>query len=383
MKQKSLGLNAVLNGIKQCCSIIFPLITFPYISRVLGNDGYGKYSFSYSVTNYFILLAALGIYTYAIREGAKVRDDQKEVDKFCSQVFSINVCSAAISLLLLSIMVFCLPKFSGYKAYIFIQSTAIIMAVIGTDWVNGIFEDYFYITVRYIAVQCVCLIAMFVFVRKPEDIIPYCIISVLATNGGNLINVFYVRKYAKIRFTFDMDLKRHLVSLLILFVNSIAISIYVNSDITMLGFFESDAQVGVYSFASKIYNLLKQLINAVIVVSVPRIAYIMDHALGLFNYPVIEFRRHGDNATSEENRTKESRIQTFDDYIRFHEMGLERVTSENDKEMLKKGIEFLELRRRFFETGNIALWIKLASKYRAFYNSARGCLGDLYFVYRK
>lgn len=109
----------------------------------------------------------------------------------------------------------------------------------------------------------------------------------------------------------------------------------------------------------------------------------MDHALGLFNYPVIEFRRHGDNATSEENRTKESRIQTFDDYIRFHEMGLERVTSENDKEMLKKGIEFLELRRRFFETGNIALWIKLASKYRAFYNSARGCLGDLYFVYRK
>lgn len=149
------------------------------------------------------------------------------------------------------------------------------MAVIGTDWVNGIFEDYFYITVRYIAVQCICLLAMFVFVRRSEDIIPYCIISVLATNGGNLINVFYVRKYAKIRFIFNMNLKRHLVPLLILFVNSIAITIYVNSDITMLGFFESDAQVGVYSFASKIYNLLKQLINAVIVVSVPRIAYIL------------------------------------------------------------------------------------------------------------
>ena len=79
MKQKSLGVNALLNGIKQCCSIIFPLITFPYISRVLGSDGYGKYSFSYSVTNYFILLAALGIYTYAIREGAKIRDDQKAI----------------------------------------------------------------------------------------------------------------------------------------------------------------------------------------------------------------------------------------------------------------------------------------------------------------
>lgn len=109
----------------------------------------------------------------------------------------------------------------------------------------------------------------------------------------------------------------------------------------------------------------------------------MDHALGLLHYPVIDFRRHGDNATSGEKRTKESRIQTFNDYIHFHEMGLERVTSECDKKTLKKGIEFLELRKQFFKTRDIVLWVKLASRYRAFYNSPRGCLGDLYFVYRK
>lgn len=109
----------------------------------------------------------------------------------------------------------------------------------------------------------------------------------------------------------------------------------------------------------------------------------MDHALGLFHYPVIDFRRHGDNATSAEHRTKESRIETFDDYIHFHKMGLERVVSEEDKKILKKGIEFLELRKKFFQTGNIALWLKMATKYSAFYNSRRGCLGDLYFVYVK
>lgn len=272
---KALGFNALLNGIKQCCSIIFPLITFPYISRILGSEGYGKYSFSYSVTSYFILLATLGIYTYAIREGAKVRDRQKDIDRFCSQIFSINVCSAVISLTLLIFMIFFFPKFTEYRAYIFIQCTAIVMGVIGADWINGIFEDYLYITIRYIVIQCVCLLAMFIFVKRSEDIIQYCVISVLATNGGNLINIFYVRRYAKIRFTFNMDLKRHLLPLLILFVNSIAITIYVNSDITMLGFFESDKQVGVYSFASKIYNLLKQLINAIIVVSIPRIAYVI------------------------------------------------------------------------------------------------------------
>ena len=211
MKQKSLGVNAILNGIKQCCSILFPLVTFPYVSRILGNGGYGKYSFSFSITNYFILFAALGIYTYAVREGAKIRNEQNKINKFCSQVFSINVCSSIISLLLLFCLVFISPKLGDYKSYIFIQSTAIIMTLLGTDWVNGIYEDYFYITIRYIIVQLLCLIAMFSFVKTSDDIISYCIIAVLATNGGNFINIIYVKRYVKIKFTFHMKLKEHLI----------------------------------------------------------------------------------------------------------------------------------------------------------------------------
>lgn len=272
---KSLKANAILNGIKQCCQILFPLITFPYVSRVLGSEGFGKYSFSFSITNYFILLAALGVNTYAIREGAKIRNDTEKVNEFCSQVYSINICSALISYILLAALVICSQKVSVYAPYIMIQSAAIIMAAIGTDWVNSIFEDYFYITVRYIIIQIIALILMFVFVRNKNDIISYCLISVFATNGGNIINLFYVRRYVKVKFTFQMEIKKHIVPLLILFINSIAVTIYVNSDITMLGFFESDTVVGVYSFSSKIYNLLKQLINAVVVVSVPRIAFVM------------------------------------------------------------------------------------------------------------
>lgn len=109
----------------------------------------------------------------------------------------------------------------------------------------------------------------------------------------------------------------------------------------------------------------------------------MDHALALLNYPVIDFRRHGDNATSGESRTKESRIQTYNDYIFFHEMAIERVTSDKDKEILKRGIAFLEKRKRFFETRNILFWIELAINYQKFYNSLRGCFGDLYFVYKR
>ena len=275
MKQRSLKVNAVLNGIKQCCTILFPFITFPYVSRVLGNSGYGKYSFSQSVTSYFLLIAALGINTYSIREGAKIREDKKEITKFCSQVFSINIISAVFSYVCLLIVLIVSTKIGGYSPYILIQSMAILMAAFGINWINSIYEDYLYLTIRYIAVQAIAIVCMFIFVRTSDDVIPYCIITVFATSGGDIINLFYVRRYVHVKFTFHMDFRKHIVPLIVLFVNSIAVTIYVSSDITMLGFFADDATVGVYSFVSKIYNILKQLVNAIVVVALPRISYVI------------------------------------------------------------------------------------------------------------
>ena len=96
-KKKSVGINAVLNIIKQCCAIIFPLITFPYASRVLGVENYGKVNFGTSIISYFTLLAGLGITNYAIREGARIRDDKKNFSAFVNEVFTINVVTTLIS----------------------------------------------------------------------------------------------------------------------------------------------------------------------------------------------------------------------------------------------------------------------------------------------
>lgn len=272
---KSLKINALLNGIKQCCAILFPLITFPYISQVLGSEGYGKYSFAYSISSYFLLIAAFGISTYGIREGAKIRDDKEKITHFVSQLFSINILTVIISYIILFVVFAFSTKIRSYAPLILVQSLAMILAAVGTDWVNNIYEDFLYITLRYIFLQILSLVLMFLFVRTSKDVMIYCAISVLASSGGNLINIIYVRRCVKISFTLDLDLKKHLVPLAILFVNSLAISIYVSSDITILGFFYNDETVGIYSFASKIYSILKQLINAVIIVSVPRIAYVV------------------------------------------------------------------------------------------------------------
>ena len=97
MKKKSLGLNAFLNGLRSVLNLIFPLITFPYISRVLSVNGIGIYNFSNTYIGYFILIAGLGIATYAVREGAKYRDNKEQIEEFSSEVFSINILAGVIA----------------------------------------------------------------------------------------------------------------------------------------------------------------------------------------------------------------------------------------------------------------------------------------------
>lgn len=287
-KKRSLKVNAALNVIKQCCVIIFPLITFPYISRILGNDGFGKYSFSLSVLSYFRLFAGLGVSTYAIREGAKIRDDRIKLEKFSSQIFTINVLSTLVSMTAMIIIVMAVPKLSEYASYIYVLSIGVWLTTIGVDWINSIYEDYFYITVRYIIFEAIAIVFMFLFVRSRDDVLVYCLVATFAGYGGNIANVFYVRRYAHVHLTIHMDFKRHIVPLLVLLANSFAITIYVNSDIAMLGFYYNDAVVGTYSFVSKLYDILKQLINAIVVVSIPRAAYYLKNERDKYN---IELKR--------------------------------------------------------------------------------------------
>lgn len=101
MKEKSIKINAVLNVMKTVLSLVFPLITFPYITRVLQVNAIGKYDFSVSVISYFSLIAALGITTYAVREGTKYRGDQEKNESVRKRDFSINLYATIVSYILL------------------------------------------------------------------------------------------------------------------------------------------------------------------------------------------------------------------------------------------------------------------------------------------
>lgn len=284
MKTKSLGANAILNGIKSMMSVLFPVITFPYVSRVLQVDNLGKYNFAQSVVSYFLLISALGISTYAIREGAKYRDNYEKINTFACEIFTINIASAIFAYILLAAAMILSSKLREYSLLILIFSIQIFFTTIGVEWIYSIFEDYAYITKRSIWVHIVSLVLLFTFVKKQDDYYLYALITVMASSGANIFNFIHSKKYSKIKLTKQCNYKLHIRSILIIFATSIAKTIYVNSDITILGFLTNDYCVGIYSVSAKIYRIVKTFLSAVVVVSVPRLSnYLSNNNIDRFN----------------------------------------------------------------------------------------------------
>lgn len=272
MKIRSVKTNALLNVVKQSCNIIFPLITYPYVSRVLGNTGLGKYSFSSSITSIAGTIAALGISTYAIREGARIRNDKDKVKQFSSELFSINIISMLITVVALVLLTLFVPRLNRNAVLTYILCVNIVTSVLGRDWVNTIYEDFFFVTIRYIVFQSIAVVLIFLFVRKPEDCIIYTAITVFGNSGGYIANIFHTKKYVPYRLTNKINIKKHIKPILYLFGVSLAIQMYVQSDITVLGFYRPDSEIGIYTIASKVYEIIKSLLSAVIMVVIPRLS---------------------------------------------------------------------------------------------------------------
>lgn len=272
-KEKSIKTNAALNVIKQCCSVLFPLILYPYITRILGSAQFGRISFAVSIIEYGIILAALGIPTYAVREASRIRDDKEKSITITSQVFSISLLSLFMTLVLLFVCVLFIPRLRQDWLLYSILSINIVSFIIGRDWINTIYEDYFYISIRFIVFKLISLILIFIFVKNSSDFLKYAIITVVADSGAYLFNIIYTQKYLPYKITNKIDFKKHLKPILYLFCTTVAVKIYIQSDITILGLFRSESEVGVYSLATKIYSVIKALLNAIIFVTIPRVSY--------------------------------------------------------------------------------------------------------------
>lgn len=272
---KSIKKNFLYNILLNISSVIFPLITAPYVSRVLEPNGVGINNFANTYAGYFALVALLGIPTYGVREVAKLRDNKKELSKLISQLMSIaTITTLGVSTVYLFTIAIVGQLTVNYLLFI-IAGFAIYLAPFKINWYYQGIEEFGFITFRSLVIRTISLICLFIFVRDKDDLIIYVSLNVL---GGVIADVWNFVKMWKSgihpRFTFK-GLKPHLSPLLVLFASSIAISIYTVLDTIMLGFMTDYEEVGYYANAMHMTKIIVTAVTSLSLVAVPRVSYYM------------------------------------------------------------------------------------------------------------
>ena len=273
---KSVKTNVILNVIRQAVNMLAPLVTVPYVSRVLGSEVYGMVSFSRTYITYFILLASLGVANYAVREGAKLHSNREALNKFTSEIFSINVYMTLLSYLILAASLL-IPQLQPYRILISVFSLEILLNTLGVEWVCSVYEDYVFFTVRTVVVRIITIISTFVFVKSESDYYLYAGIIVISYAFTNIANLMHSRRYVDLRLTTNINLKTHITPIMVLFGNTVMATLYISSDNTILGLMSTDASVGLYTLATQAYSIVKTVTNAMTIVTLARLSYYINN----------------------------------------------------------------------------------------------------------
>ncbi|MBO4636391.1 MAG: flippase [Clostridiales bacterium] len=279
MGQPSVKKNFILNTMLSLSSIIFPILTNPYINRVLGPAGTGRVGFASSAVNYFALFASLGIPTYGIRACAKVRDNKALLSKTVLELQAINLILTFVVYIVFIPAVFLIPQFSCDKALMFILGSTILLSSIGVEFFYKAIEQYRYITVRSLIFKFIAFIAMYLLVRTENDVVIYGAITIFAASASNIMNFVHLRKMIVFKGLGKLNLKQHIGPTITFFAFACTISIYLNLDRFMLGVMTTRTDVGYYESATKIKSVLVALVTSLGAVLYPRVSYYVENKL--------------------------------------------------------------------------------------------------------
>lgn len=264
--------NFLMNFILTISNFLFPLITFPYVSRILGPNGMGISSFAISIISYFVILATLGSATYGIRACSQVSENKDELSKVTHEIIFINLITMIISYLFLC---FCVCLFDGLyenRESIAIASFMILLNVCSIEWFYRGVEKYTYITIVSLLFKLISLVSSFIFIQKSSDYFSFILISVISLSGSGIINLFNVKKYINFRFYNNYNLKRHIKPMMTFFFMSLAISVYTYTDSVLLGLFTNLDEVGFYNVAIRIKGILISIVTSLGVVLLPKLS---------------------------------------------------------------------------------------------------------------
>lgn len=255
---RSIKINYFFNLINSITQILFPLLTFPYASRIMLADGIGQVQFYNAIISYISLFTCLGIPLYAVREIAKIKTDTYKMSITTIEIIILHAILSIIGYIAVGIICISVPEVQENTILFIILSLSIFFTAIGCEWFYKGIEDFKYVAIRGLIIKIISVVLLFVLVKSKEDILWYGLYNVIGVLGGNLFNFFRLRKYItpqNIQFK-NIHPFRHLRSTLKIFIFNLTISLYLQLNTLLLGFIGSNASVGYFTAATKLISMI-------------------------------------------------------------------------------------------------------------------------------
>lgn len=263
--------NSIMMVLYEVLCLLVPLIITPYISRTLGAEGVGIYSYTYSIVTYFVILVQLGIKLYGRREIAKVNDNKKEYSKVFFELLYLELAMFAIVSLLYAVFIFWVVRSETYRIALIIQYIEIVVALLDISWLYFGLEKFTAIVIRNIVVRLAEIFLTLTLIHSERDVYSYIVIMA----GCNLLGVLSMwlgirSKIIKVSVS-KIDIQRRILPLTRLFIPVLSTTLFSIVDKTIIGLFINTESVGYYENAYKIAKIPVVVITALGNVALPRV----------------------------------------------------------------------------------------------------------------
>lgn len=261
--------NYLYNLSYQILTIILPIITVPYVTRIFTSEDLGNYGFYNSIVSYFSLFAMLGIGIYGTKQIAAARD----VSSTFWNIYAIQLIASILALFVYVMTLLSIPKMSGIVPIML--GIVLLTKMIDISWLFTGKEDFKKITLRNTMVKVAGVISIFTFIKSSEDLYLYIFLIVIFDFLGQFVMWIPAKKFIK-RPSFDTKIiKKNLHPIVLLFLPQVAISLYVVLDRTLLGLLGSYSDVGIYEQGQKLTSILLTVVSSLGAVMLPRVANLL------------------------------------------------------------------------------------------------------------
>lgn len=267
--------NVLYSIILACSGYVFTLITYPYVSRVLGVTNIGICNFVNSIVQYFIFFSSLGINIQGVREIARAKNNQTSLNNCFSSLFFLNFITTVIAIIIYCTVMFFVPQLATYRRLLYIGLLQIIMTPFLIEWFYKGIENFKYITLRSLFVKIIYIVSIFLFVKGKDDFEIYFAISCGMMVLNSAFNWSYKKQYVKLNFS-GISISPYIKSYLILGFYMLLTSMYTTLNTTFLGFSAGNKEVGFYTTATKLQTIILSLYTAFTTVMLPRMSALLD-----------------------------------------------------------------------------------------------------------